>query len=99
MDEATLRAALAGERLSIVVRIGGGGFGVVFQARLEPTEDEAARGAKTRLVAVKVLKDGRPRPGDLESLRLRHRNIVAALGAGEVLGRPYLILELFQGAS
>lgn len=90
------RGVRLGDRYLLQERIGAGGMAEVWRA-----ED-------TRLgrdVAVKVLRE---RDEDL-ALRLRresrvlaglnHRGVVAVLDAGEVEGRPFLVLELVSGES
>jgi predicted Ser/Thr protein kinase len=77
--------------------LGSGGMGSVYLARQKTLD---------RLVAIKLLS---PRlssdPKDVKrflkesraAAKLRHENIVRAIDAGEVSGRPYLVMEYMDG--
>jgi serine/threonine-protein kinase len=96
VDLATLKTALAAE-LTVLEKLGEGGEGEVFLARQEPDESAAARGEEPRLLALKLLREASGRPMLALALKLRHPHIVLALGTGEVLGRPYVLMEYFPG--
>jgi serine/threonine protein kinase len=80
-------------------RIGGGGYGEVFRAKVEPLRVE---------FALKLLN---PSPFHTDQSRLherfvreaeillllRHPNITPIFGVGEHEGRPYILMELFDG--
>lgn len=74
-----------------------GGMGIVYKAR---------QLRRDRLVAVKVIDPGLAGESDLVArfrreqflaTRLRHPNLVAAYGTGQVEGRPYLVMEFVEG--
>ncbi|MBI3722412.1 protein kinase, partial [bacterium] len=98
MELAPLKAALETSNPGLVVqrKLGEGGEGEVFLARLEPSPQAAARGEKPREVALKLLKAAKPARLKL-ALKLKHPRIVEALTTGEVLGLPYLLMEFFPG--
>jgi serine/threonine protein kinase len=81
----------------ILGELGHGGMARVYQARHR---------RRQRLVAIKVSAPdlagngevvARFRQEQLLALRLRHPHLVAAYGAGQVAGVPYLVLELVEG--
>ena len=88
-------ATLAGyEILGVLSR---GGMGIVYKARQLRLD---------RLVAVKVIDPSLAGESDLVArfrreqflaTRLRHPNLVAAYGAGQVAGLPYLVMEFVEG--
>jgi serine/threonine protein kinase len=74
-----------------------GGLGIVYKARQLRLD---------RLVAVKVIDPSLAGDSDLVArfhreqflaTRLRHPNLVAAYGAGDVDGVPYLVMEFIEG--
>lgn len=86
-------------RYSVISRLGGGGMGVVYEAR-DPQLD--------RLVALKVLREGRASdhrsPADNVLLaeaqtlaKIGHPNIVAVYDAGVSEGRVFITMELCRG--
>jgi predicted Ser/Thr protein kinase len=86
-------------QLEIVGFIGQGGMGAVYKAR-QPALD--------RLVALKILARGVAGDAGFAErfhrearalARLNHPNIVAVHDFGEAGGRPYLIMELVDGAN
>ena len=79
--------------------LGFGGSGMVFRAEHLLTKQS---------VAIKILrKESQDLPDSIERFRkeatvgtrIRHRNLVATLGAGEYRGSPVLIMELVEGKS
>jgi hypothetical protein len=88
-------ATLAGyEILGVLNR---GGMGIVYKARQLRLD---------RLVAVKVIDPSLAEESDLVArfrreqflaTRLTHPNLVAAYGAGQVAGLPYLVMEFVEG--
>ncbi len=80
----------------LLERVGRGGMGVVYRAYQENLD---------RTVALKMLAPGRTGRDYLERFRqevramagLSHPHVVAVFDAGEVLGRPYLVMEFVEG--
>src|SRR4051812_45624513 len=80
----------------ILAPIGAGGMGEVFRARDRRLE---------RMVAIKVLREGRDEPDMVERLTrearivgsLNHPNIVAVYDVGTHEGAPYVVTELLEG--
>ena len=80
----------------LLEEVGRGGMGVVYRAYQENLD---------RTVALKMLAPGRTGREFLERFRqevramagLSHPNVVAVFDAGEVLGRPYLVMEFVPG--
>jgi serine/threonine-protein kinase len=88
-------------RYQLLFELARGGMGTVHVGRL--------RGAHgfDRLVAIKLLRSDPGSSGDLESFLaearvtagISHPNIVQTLELGEHDGRPFIVMELIQGAS
>ena len=80
----------------ILGELGRGGMAVVYRAR---------HLGRQRLVAIKVSHQGladdevaaRFHQEQLLAVRVTHPNLVAAYDAGQVAGRPYLVLEFVEG--
>ncbi len=80
----------------LLEQVGRGGMGVVYRAYQENLE---------RTVALKMLAPGRTALDYLQRFRqevramagLSHPHVVAVFDAGEVLGRPYLVMEFVEG--
>ncbi len=96
-DEGALLAAhgavVPGYRLE--ARLGGGGFGVVYQARAERSG---------RVVAVKLLRDDHGRERFQREIRIlveqrKNPHVVDVLGFHEGAPVPYVLLELCAGGS
>jgi eukaryotic-like serine/threonine-protein kinase len=99
--EPAMRAAVKGwptlPGYEILAELGRGGMAFVYKAR------DLRR---QRLVAIKVSDPSQAGDGEviarfrqeqLLAVRLAHPNLVAAYGAGQVEGVPYLVLELVEG--
>ncbi len=87
--------------ISVLEKIGEGGFGEVYRAKLEPFE---------RDFAIKILNP-HPSNADLPVARdrfiqeaeflmnLRHPHITPIYGVGEFNASPYILMELFEGTN
>ena len=84
-------------RYEMISKIGGGGFGDVYKAKITGTDE---------IVAVKVLPPELARNKDYVARfrreakvasRLRHPNIVRAIGMGKSLGYYYFAMEYVEG--
>jgi serine/threonine protein kinase len=101
-SQATLGAVKSWPTLAgyeILGVLGRGGMGIVYKARQLRSD---------RLVAVKVIDPSLAGESDMVArfrreqflaTRLRHPNLVAAYGAGQVAGLPYLVMEFVEGVS
>lgn len=94
----SLAAALFPPRYQILDEVGRGGMGVVYQAH----DTRLARDVAIKILSPNALDaDGRARLlREAQAIaRLNHPNIVTVFDAGEVDGRPFIVMELMPGHS
>lgn len=98
----TKTGALLVGRYEVIHRIGRGGMGSVYLARL------SAEGGFRRLVALKLLRSYLARDGGATEAflaearlagQLHHPNVVGVLDAGVHQGQPYLVMDYVEGCS
>jgi formylglycine-generating enzyme required for sulfatase activity len=91
MNAESLNVAFAAQPYQLVEKIGEGGYGEVWSALKRSTEDDTL--SYPQRVAIKILKDSDAVLGP----KLNHKHIIKIQDTGEVLGRPYQVMEYFNG--
>jgi formylglycine-generating enzyme len=92
MNTESLKAAFAATPYQLLKKHGEGGYGEVWAAQKRPTEEDPGLNYPSR-VAIKILKNSSAVLGP----ELDHDHIIRILDTGEVLGRPYQVMEFFNG--